>query len=341
MLCTIRILTIDNIIQRIDSLLREAHFETFRFEKSSKRNKFCFDILVKKDNIVFLVKVFQNIDNLNESVIENIKTLSLLLNSKPLLIGIKNRYQSLEDNSIYIREDLPFITLNTLENVLKQQKYPHVLARRGGGIIFLDGNLMKSLREQKNISRKEISDQLGVTKRTICSYENETMRPSQKIAEKILEILKDKSIFRKINIFEWQIKVNFIQEEMTKKRDLTDFESHLQDIFKDIGVSTIWYKKGQLPFELSISSNNYVLNADNEFYPVFSGLSQEKTKISKLNLQHLMSFAQIFHKNAFFIVSNDFKISDIFNRIRVPVIKLKDLEKMDTEEDFVELIEES
>ncbi|MFX1443112.1 MAG: helix-turn-helix domain-containing protein [Promethearchaeota archaeon] len=330
---------LENIIQRIDTLLKEAHFETFYFEEPTKRIKFCFDILVKKDNSIFLVKVFPNIDNLNDSIVENIKLLSVLLNSKPLLIGIKNRYQNLEDNTIYIREELPFITLKTLENVLKEQKYPHILARRGGGIIFLDGNLMKSIRVEKNLSRKEISDQLGVTKRTLCSYENETMRPSQKIAEKILEILDDKSIFRKINVFEWQIKVNFIQDQSSKSRELTDFESHLQDIFKDIGVSTIWYKRGQLPFELSISSNNYVLNADDEFYPVLSGLSEETTKVSKLNLQHLKSFAEIFHKNAFFIVNNDFKISD--KKSGVPVIKLKDLEKMDTEKDFVDLFEEN
>jgi putative transcriptional regulator len=265
--------------------------------------------------------------------------MSVLLNSKPLLIGIKNRYQTLEDNTIYIREDLPFITFNTLKNVLKEQKYPHILARRGGGVIFLDGDLVKSLREQKSISRKDISEQLGVTKRTLSSYENETMRPSQKIADKILQILDDKSIFRKINVFEWQIKVNFLQEESSQKRELTEFESHLQDIFHDIGVSTIWYKKGQLPFELSISSNNYVLNAGEEFYPVLSGLSQENTKASKMNLQHLRSFAEFFHKNAFFIVNNDFKITN--TNVRVPVIKLKDLEKMDTETDFVELFEEN
>ena len=331
----------ENLIQKVDSLLKEAHFETFRFETSTKRAKFCFDLLVKKDNSVFLVKVFPNIDNLNESIVENIKILSVLLNSKPLLIGIKNRYQYLEDDTIYMREDLPFMTLNTLRHVLIQQKYPHIVAQRGGGIIFLDGSLMKNLRENKNISRKEISEELGVTKRTISSYENETMRPSQQIAENILKILEDKSIFRRINIFEWNLKFNFMQEESMKKQELTDFETHLQDIFEDIGVSTFWYKKGQVPFELSLFSKNYILNEGNEFYPVFSGLSHENSKPTKLNIEHLMSFAKIFHKNAFFIVNDDYRISDIFKTIGMPVIKLKDLEKIDTEDDFVELIEEN
>ena len=46
---------------------------------------------------------------------------------------------------------------------------------------------MKTLREQLDISRKEISEKLGITKRTVSSYENESIRPSQKIAEKIIK----------------------------------------------------------------------------------------------------------------------------------------------------------
>ncbi len=334
-------LIIENIVQRIDKILREAKFETLCFKNiSSKKTKYCFDSLVKKGDIIFLVKVFTNIDNLNDSVINGIKQFSLLLNSKPLLIGIKNRYQNLEDNTIYIREDLPFITYKTLENILKFNIYPYILARRGGKIIFLDGNLMKTLREHKNISRKEISDKLGVTKRTICSYENEGMRPSQKIAEKILKILEDKSIFRKINLFEWRMKIRFDQEKDVEMRELTEFESHLQDLFKHIGMSTIWYKKGQAPFELSLSSNNYSLglDADYNFYPLFSGISQENVnnKINKISLNHLMRFANLLHKNALFIVNNDFKIPDIFKKAQIPIIKIKKLEKIDSEEDFIE-----
>jgi hypothetical protein len=40
-------------------------------------------------------------------------------------------------------------------------------------------------------------------------------------------------------------------------------------------------------------------------------------------------------------VNNDFKISDIFNKAGVQVVKLKELEKIDTEEDFVEFFEET
>ena len=88
----------------------------------------------------------------------------------------------------------------------------------------MDGNLMKKLREQMNISRKDISEKIGVTKRTVCSYENESMRPSQKIGEEILKILENKSIFRNINLFDWQIKDQFAKERTEEAKELSDFE---------------------------------------------------------------------------------------------------------------------
>ena len=145
---------IETIVQKINALFKSKKFESLEFDRvEQKRNKFCYDLLVKKEELLFTVKVFPNIDNINTSVINDIKALSLLLNSKPILIGLKNRYQKLEDNTIYIREELPFITFNTLEKIIDKNLYPHILARRGGGVIFLDGHFMKTLREKKNISQ--------------------------------------------------------------------------------------------------------------------------------------------------------------------------------------------
>ena len=134
---------IDQLLQKIDSLLKNANFETFLLDNFTfKKNKFCFDLLVKKDDLVFSVKVFPNIDNISLEIINDIKSLSLILKSKPILIGVKNRYQKLEENTIYIREDLPFISFKTLENILSRNQYPYILAKRGGGIVFLNGNLI-------------------------------------------------------------------------------------------------------------------------------------------------------------------------------------------------------
>lgn len=331
-----------NILEKIDDLLKKANFETFMLDNfSNKKNKFCFDLLVKKNDTIFSVKVFTNIDNLNAEIVNDIKSLSTLLKSKPLLIGIKNRYNDLEDNTIYIREGLPFITLTTLENIIDKGLYPYILARRGGGIMFLNGNAMKVIREKQEISRKELSELLGVTKRTLCAYENESMRPSEKIAKKLSNILENNEIFRKINLFEWNFKFEIDWKEPREHVARNTFETHLQAVLDDIGVSSYWYKNSPIPFKLSLYSKVSGENKERSVYPLFSGVSEEDKKINELSLNCLNMFNELFHINSLFIVNNDIKIPDSLRKIRVPIVKIRNLEKIDDEEEFIDLVQES
>ncbi|MCK4383334.1 MAG: helix-turn-helix domain-containing protein [Candidatus Lokiarchaeota archaeon] len=330
------------LLEKIDSLLKNANFETFLLDNfTDKKNKFCFDLLVKKNDNIFSVKIFPNIDNLNADIIDNIKSLSLLLKSKPILIGIRNRYQELEDNTIYIREGLPFITLTTLKNIINKDLYPYILARRGGGIMFLNGNVMKLIREKHSISRKELSELLGVTKRTVCAYENESMRPSEKIANKISDILNNQAIFRKINLFDWNFQFEIDQKESQEDIDLNPFESHLQEVLDDIGISSYWYKKSTIPFKLSLYSNIPDEKDESSFYPLFSGVSEENKKINELSFKCLKMFTELFHANSLFIVNNDIKIPDSLKNIKIPIVRIRKLEKVDDEAEFIDLIQES
>lgn len=330
------------VIERIDNILKNAHYETFILNNfTGKKSKFCFDLLVKKNDNIFSIKVFPNIDNLNANIIDDIKSLSLLLKSKPILIGIKNRYQDLEDNTIYIREGLPFITLTTLENIINKGLYPNILARRGGGVMFLNGNVMKLLREKHLISRKELAEELGVAKRTICAYENESMRPSETIAKKISKILDNQDIFRKVNLFDWNFKFQIDKKESLEDIDLNPFETHLQEVLDDIGVNSYWYKKSTIPFKLSLYSDITDGNDESSFYPLFSGVSEEDKKINELNFKCLKMFTELFHTNSLFIVNNVIKIPDSLKKIKIPIVRIRNLEKVDDEAEFIDLIQES
>jgi len=329
------------IIQKIDNLLRSANYETFYLGSFlSKQSKFCFDLLVKKDNSIFSVKVFPNIDNLNPTLIRDIKSLSLILQSKPLLIGVRNRYQKLEDNTIYIREGLPFITLNTFENILTSNIFPYVLARRGGGVVFIDGNLMKKIRETHSITRKELSEKLGVTKRTISSYENESMRPSEEMAEKIIGVLDDSKIFKNINIFKWNIKFETTDVETSEEKELSDFESHVESIIKELGISSYWYKRGSIPFKLSMFSSIDQI-PDNRFYPIFSTISEGQDEIKEMNFNCLKMFNELFHKTSVCIIDNNVRLPKAIQKEDIHVVKVKKLEEVEGEEEFIELIQES
>lgn len=328
-------LKIQEIIKRINQSLKKANYETLAF---GSKEKYCFDLLVKKADAILFIKIFPNIDNINPDEIQSIKMLSKLLKSKPVLIGLKNRYQPLDEDTVYIRDDLPFISLKTFEKILDYQQFPYILARRGGGVIFIDGKQMKTKREEKQISRKLLSEEISVAKRTVCSYENESMRPSQQVAEKIVEILEDanKDLFRKINVFEWTIKGS-IDKNLVFEGDLNPFEEHLQNVFDDIGLSSYWYKKGQVPFKLSLFSGDPTSAGEKAFYPLFSEVSNDSKRMKDLDINTLVLFSQIFHKYGICIVNDNFKIPTNKN---LPIIKMKNLEKIDDEEDFIEFIKD-
>ena len=52
-----------------------------------------------------------------------------------------------------------------------------------------------------------------------------------------------------------------------------------------------------------------------------------------------MTFSNIFDKQAVFIVDNGFKIPDSIEK-NIPVIKIRLLDKIDSEAEFIELIRE-
>jgi len=329
------------VIEKINNLLKKANFETFILGNfATKKSKFCFDLLVKKDDSVFSVKVFPNIDNLNSAIIQDIKSFSLILKSKPLLIGIKNRHQKLEDNTIYVRDGLPFITYNTFEKILTNNIFPHILARRGGGVIFLNGNLMKKIREEHSITRKELSEQLGVAKRTVSAYENESIRPSEEMAEKILDILDNNEIFKRINIFKWNIKLDMDDIEIPEKKELNEFESHVKTIIDDIGLSSYWYKRGTVPFKLSLFSSLDQIEKGG-FYPLFSNISDEQKNVNEMNFNSLKMFNDLFHKTALYIIDNNIRIPGLTQRNDIHIVKIKNLEEVNDEEEFIDLIQDS
>ncbi len=331
---------IESVIQQVNFLLQKNSYETFVFK--FKKKKFCFDIIVRKDKITFVVKVIPNIDNLSSDLVKGIKTISNLINSKPLLIGIKNRYQFLEDNSIYTRNNLPFITVKTLENILESGKYPFVLAKRGGNMVFLNGKELRTTREKKNISRKTLSEELGVTTRTISAYECENMRPSESVANKIIERLdlKGDFIFKRINIFDWNFKSDEIGLENEDTVELDSFESRVQDFLEDIGISYHWYKYNQMPFELSIHSKESKNQKTKEVYPMFSKISNHTKKVTEFHVNLLKTLNKILNKSAFFIVDDNVKIPDSIKGPEIPFVPLKNLEKINDEEEFIEFFKE-
>ena len=51
------------------------------------------------------------------------------------------------------------------------------------------------------------------------------------------------------------VKYDIGDNESFERTELSEFESHVQTIVNDIGLSSYWYKKGSVPFKLSLFSS--------------------------------------------------------------------------------------
>ena len=161
------------------------------------------------------------------------------------------------------------------------------------------------------------------------------MRPSEEIAEKILGILENNAIFKNINIFKWNIKNEMPDKEIS---ELTEFESHIKTIIDDIGLSSYWYKKG--PFKLSLFSSLDQIEKGG-FYPLFSNISDEQRNVNEMKFNSLKMFNDLFHKTALYIIDNNIRIPGATKRNDIHIVKIKSLEEVNDEEEFIDLIQDS
>lgn len=95
-----------------------------------------------------------------------------------------------------------------------------------------------------------------------------------------------------------------------------------------------------MPFKLSLFSSINNVGSDG-FYPLFSALSDEQSKVNEVNFNCLKMFNDLFHKTALYIIDNNVKIPGTIKGKDIHIIKIKNLEQVDDEEEFIELIQDS
>jgi putative transcriptional regulator len=173
-----------------------------------------FDFVARRDSALLLVKVLNNIDALSEEVAQELLFLAKHLDGIPLLIGNRTGAGALEDEVVYYRYNVPIITLATLEAYL-HGVHPLICAAPGGFYVRLNGERLRRMRAERDISRGQLARMTGVSRRTIRMYE-QGERATIEMAEKIAEMLGE-DVLQPLDL------ASFIQEqEMEVNRHFSD-----------------------------------------------------------------------------------------------------------------------
>ncbi len=266
-----------------------------------------FDFVARRDDTLFIIKVLNNIDSMSQDVATELISVAKYLNGIPLVVGKRTCSSMLEEDIVYFRHGVPIITYETLENYLHGVP-PVVGAAPGGYYVNIDGERLKKFRMNKGISLGQIARIAGVSRRTIRMYE-EGERATIEVAEKIAEYFGEDFI----KPIELETRID---QEIMKIRNI---ENEIFRRLQEIGASIFPTKR--CPFHaITEMLNEKMLVGINE------KRINEKAKLiaslSKVVEKHSVLFMDVHKKNI----------------EGIPVINRKELKKIDSPEEIIELI---
>ena len=96
----------------------------------------CFDLVARRDETLFLVKVLANIDSLTKEDAISLQLVAHFFNATPLIVGRTTRRGELDSGVVYKRYGVSTITPTSLNRVVSEQTMPREFIQRGGRFVL-------------------------------------------------------------------------------------------------------------------------------------------------------------------------------------------------------------
>lgn len=288
-----------------------------------------FDLAVRRDNLLLLIKVLYNIDGLNDETASEMQFLSKHLQGTPLVIGEKTRDHSLETGVVYFRYGIPALDVDTLADYFIGNSPPLIYAEHGGLYVNIDGATLKEERTMKNISLGALASSLGVSRRTISKYEDGDMATSVDVALRLEEMLNC-GFALAVSLFENSRSRDIERPDHKKQENARKDSSGILSLLEDMGFDVL--PISQAPFDaVSISAGRRDENAT-----ILTGVGEyTSTTIKKAHL--MSSISEVAGTQSLLIVHGVSKTKNIEKTV---LIDDKELKKFDDKDDFIDLLQE-
>jgi putative transcriptional regulator len=312
----------DHILIEINELLSSHGFET-----SNIYDRSCFDMVARKDFLILLMKVLINVDGFTGEQAEEIKKVANTFLASPIIVGLKSKNEFLEEDVVYERHGIPVIAIETLRSMLIEEVYPEIFADRGGYFVQIDGNIIKEIREEQNLSRKDLADLAHVSRETIYKYENGMVRAFPETAM-MLESILNMKITLSINLF------RVPEPEKSNIPDKTKKEP--KELF-DLGFGVI--KTNRTPFDaLAKPEAETVRKIHKNNGPLITNMEKNRNQqILKKMAVNVKDLAGVTGTEAVFILDTKKDVNCIEG---IPVVHNWEMGEMKNSKEFLKLVKE-
>lgn len=323
-----------HVLQEINELLANNGFETSHIYERS-----CFDMVARRKLLLLLLKVLVNIDGINGVQAQEIKKISHSFMASPLIVGLKSKSEHLEEDVVYERHGIPVIGLETLKNMILEGEYPEILADRGGYYVQINGEVLKEVREDYNLSLKDLADLAHVSRETIYKYEHGIVRACPETAMMLEDILNLK-ITLSIDLFKVPDALKELDIHKTNESPLNDNKINMNEFqpqkLVELGFGVIPTQKTPFDALAKLEANNKI--SKNIETPLITNLEKNrKQRTLKKMAITLKDLSLITGSNSVFILDNE-KIKESLDGI--PVVHGWEMGEIETPAEFLKMIKE-
>ncbi len=277
-----------------------------------------FDIIARRDKQLLIIKALSNIDSLSPEDAEELRILATTLNGSPMVIGLHSGAGKLEDGILYSRFGIPIISESTFHEHILEGVPPFVYAAPGGLYVRLDGELIRRVREERNISLGMLAEIAGVSRKAIQMYES-GMGAMIDIAARLEQFLNE-PIVVPLNPF------SYTSEVARTLKSFDEFKGLNRDVFemlREIGYSVT--PTIRCPFDALASERDLLL---------LTGV-EEDPRMTARKARVVGNISRVTERKSVIFVQKETSVEAIEG---TPLITRDELRRADDADDVLELI---
>ena len=305
----------DELLTRIRETLAKTGF--FVSDPHNIRS-ISFDVIARRDKQLLIIKALSNIDSLSADDADQLRVLASTLNGSPMVIGTHSSAGKLENGILYSRFGIPIISESTFHEHMLEGVPPFVYAAPGGLYVRLDGELLKRIRQDRNISLGALAEIAGVSRKAIQMYES-GMGAMIEIAARIEEFLNE-PIVVPLNPF------SYTSEVARTLQTFDEFKGLNRDVFemlRGIGYSVV--PTIRCPFDALAREDDMLL---------LTGIGEDP-QITARKAKVVGNISRVTERKSVIFVRQETSVEEIEG---TPLITRSELRKADDADDVLELI---
>jgi putative transcriptional regulator len=205
------------------------------------------DIVTRANERPVLMKITYTTTSLTENEVSDLRKARSAYSASTIVVAVKNKRGDLESEVVYFKHGSYVITLETLENMLSKNEYPLVAYIRGNYVLKINSEKFKKRAKELGLTRGDIAEYLGVTKKAVYMYERGEMYIDLERGLKLASIMGE-DIFEEFNPLKDVGELDQTTKEPSQPRDA--LEEALYELASATGST--FYIFSRMPVDVAI-----------------------------------------------------------------------------------------